>query len=291
MQRMVYVPPGGNVELPETCVEFSLAPPYIIGSVTGTGGPETTVISSSVPGVDGVFVHGIRTESREVTCFIHVDGEDRKDMYRKRFELIKKLTPGQEPGLLYYFNDYTVKRIAAFPQSSPSFTERIQNYNRAELRFLCPSPYWEDTVAQSGYMAYIDGGFRFPFQFKPSISFAALRNRTSLTNAGSVAAPVEITIRGPATNPAVVNETTGERFQVRRDLAEGETLQIRTKRGEKSVQLFRAGQEPEDAFQYIDLRSTFFQLVPGVNALRYESDNETEHARVTVRFREWYAGV
>ena len=50
MQRMVYVPPGGNVELPETCVEFSLAPPYIIGSVTGTGGPETTVISSSVPG-------------------------------------------------------------------------------------------------------------------------------------------------------------------------------------------------------------------------------------------------
>ena len=141
MQRMVYVPPGGNVELPETCVEFSLAPPYIIGSVTGTGGPETTVISSSVPGVDGVFVHGIRTESREVTCFIHVDGEDRKDMYRKRFELIKKLTPGQEPGLLYYFNDYTVKRIAAFPQSSPSFTERIQNYNRAELRFLCPSPY------------------------------------------------------------------------------------------------------------------------------------------------------
>ena len=49
MQRMVYVPPGGNVELPETCVEFSLAPPYIIGSVTGTGGPETTVISSSVP--------------------------------------------------------------------------------------------------------------------------------------------------------------------------------------------------------------------------------------------------
>lgn len=291
MQRIIYVPPGGNIELPGTCVEFSLTPPYIIGSVTGTGGPETTVLSSSVPGVDGVFVHGIRAESREITCFIHVDGDDRKDMYRKRFELIRKLAPDQEPGMLYYANDYTAKRIAAYPQSSPSFTERIRNYNRAELRFLCPSPYWEDTVTQSGYMAYLNGGFRFPFLFKPTISFAALRNHTSLTNAGSVPTPVEITIRGPATNPAVVNVTTGERFQVRQTLAQGETLQINTKRGEKSVKLIRADQEPEDAFQYIDLHSTFFQLVPGVNELRYESDNETEHARVTVRFREWYAGV
>lgn len=291
MQRLVYVPPGGSIELPDTCVEFSLTPPYIIGSVTGTGGPETTVLSSSVPGVDGVFVHGIRAESREVTCFIHVDGDDRKDMYRKRFELVKKLTPGRAPGTLYYANDYTVKRIAAYPKSSPSFTERIRNYNRAELSFLCPSPYWEDTVSQSGYMAYLNGGFKFPFRFKPAISFAALRNHASLVNAGSVPAPVEIVIQGPATNPAVVNATTGERFQVRQTLAEGEVLEIGTKRGAKSVKLTRAGREPEDAFQYVDLGSTFFQLVPGTNELRYESQNEAEHARVTVRFRELYAGV
>lgn len=291
MQRIVYVPPGGKIELPDTCVEFSLSPPYIIGSVTGTGNPETTVISSSVPGVDGVFVHGIRAESREITCFVHVDGGSRQDMYRKRFELAKKLAPSQTPGTLYYTNDYTVKRIAAFPAASPSFTDRIQNYNRAELKFLCPSPYWEDAALQSGYMAYISGGFKFPFRFKPTISFSALRNHTSLVNAGSVPAPVEIVIQGPATNPAVVNVTTGERLQVRQLLKDGETLEIHTKRGAKSVRITRDGGAPEDAFQYVDLHSTFFQLAPGVNELRYESENEAEHTRVTVRFRELYAGV
>lgn len=291
MQRLVYVPPGGNIELPDTCVEFSLTPPYIIGSVTGTGGPETTVISSNVPGVDGMFVHGIRAESREVTCYIHVDGDDRRDMYRKRFELNKMLTPGQTPGMLYYTNDYTVKRIEAFPKSSPRYTDRIQNYNRAELIFLCPSPYWEDTVTQSGFMAYINGGFKFPFRFRPAISFAALQKQTVLNNAGSVPAPVEIVIQGPATNPTVVNQTTGERLQVRRSLAEGEILEINTKRGAKSVKLTKPGQDPEDAFQYVDLHSTFLQLRPGVNELRYESENEAEQTRVTVRFRELYAGV
>lgn len=143
MQRIVYVPPGGDLNLPDTCAAFALSPPYIIGSVKGTGGPELTVLSATVPGVDGVFIRGIRAESREVSCFIHVEGEGRRDMYQKRAELAGLLAPRAEAGMLYYTNDAGVRRIAAYPLTSPEFTDRLQNYNRAELKFFCPSPYWE----------------------------------------------------------------------------------------------------------------------------------------------------
>lgn len=289
MQRIVYVPPGKSLQDTDYCVVFELAPPYIIGSVSGTGGADNTIISNSVPGLDGVYVQGIRTESRVITCFIHVDGRDRKDMYDKRFTLIQRLAASDTPGMLYYYNDYTTMRIAAIPQSSPNFTDRIKNYNRADISFYCPSPYWESLIDKSGYMAYTDAGFEFPFEF--DISFAALSNETVLLNSGSVPAPLEITIHGPASNPVIINDTTGDKIGLSKELQTGETLVINTKRGNKSVVIHHTDGSIEDAFQYIDPSTEFFSLQPGENRLLYQSDNESEQTQIYIKYRELYVGV
>lgn len=289
MQRIVYVPPKGSIDLPETCVELSLSPPYILGGVSGTGGVETSLISSAIPGLAGAYVHGVRTETREITCFVHVKGDTREEMYRRRFALARMLAVSDDPGTLYYYNDHASLRIPAYPLSSPSFTSRISNYNRAELRFLCPSPYWESLEVKSGYMAYMDTGFTFPFSF--DISFAALKNQTTLKNDGSVPSPLEITILGPADYPVIANATTGEELQINHTLTEGERLFIHTKRGEKSVVIQREGGTEEDAFHYIAPRSVFFQLAPGDNVLKYSSSNESEQTQVFLTYRELFAGV
>ena len=289
MQKLIYVPPGGSLTKPDTCVELSLAPPYILGSVTGTGGPEVTVLSSTVPGADGAFVQGVRRESREVKCAVHVEGNNREDMYRKRARLAGLLAPSSAPGVLYYLNDYTTKRIAAIPTASPEFTGRVKDYCRADVTFFCPFPHWEDPEERSGYMAYLDEGFTFPFEF--NIQFAALANKTGIVNNGSVPVPLEITVKGPATNPAVVNDTTGEYIRLSSTLEEGESLAINTRRGSKSVVITRADGTAEDAYHYLDPRSVFFQLQPGENQLKYQSDNESEQTQVTLRYHELYAGV
>lgn len=289
MQRLLYVPPGGSIDMLETCVEFSLTPPYIIGSVSGTGGAESTIISTAIPGLDGVYVHGVRTESREITCFIHIKGDTREEMYRKRFELARELAISSTPGTLYYYNDFAAFRIQAFPISSPVFTDRISNYNRAELRFSCPSPYWESLAEKSGYMAYLDVGFQFPFEF--AISFASMKNETLLTNTGSVPSPLEITILGPATNPRILNVTTGEEILLQHLIGAGEKLIIQTRRGNKSVTLVREDGTQEDAFHYLDTRSVFFQLIPGANLLKYSSRDESEQTQVLLKYRELFAGV
>lgn len=289
MQKLIYVPPMGDISRPETCAELSLASPYIIGSVTGTGGPEVTVLSSTVPGVDGAFVQGIRQETRQVKCFVHVKGENRADMYAKRFALAKLLAPTPEPGYLYYINDFTVQRIKAIPTSSPDFTDRIHDYSRAEITFYCPSPHWEDPEEKSGYMAWLDEGFTFPFEF--NIQFASLANKADIINNGSVAAPVEITITGPATNPTIRNNTTGEYIRLSTILREDEILTIYTQRGAKRVTITRKGGGAEDAYHYIDPTSTFWQLQPGRNALEYQSDDESELTQVEIRYHELYTGV
>lgn len=290
MQQIIYVPPEGNYEIPDTCVTFALAPPYVIGSVSGTSGTEVSLISNTIPGVDGIYLHGVRTESREISFFIHVDGESRRDMYQKRFELIQKLAPRDTPGMLYYTNDYTTKRIAAIPLRCPDFTERIRNYNKAEISFLCPSPYWESLTEKSGYMAYLDEGFQFPLEFYPTVSFAAIENQVMLINDGSISTPLHITIAGPATNPSVTNETTGEQIRLLQSLTASQVLEIDTKRGQKSVTIIE-GSNRQDAFQYLDPQSVFFSLVPGNNLLRYKSDNESEMTQVDLRYRELFAGV
>ena len=288
MQQITYVPPGGSYEDPERRVDLALAPPYIIGTLSGTGGPELTVLSSTAPGVAGVLSGGIHVEPREISCTIHERGNDRRGMYENRFRLIQMLAPYEDEGMLYYANDYITLRISARPLNAPEFTARLCHYNQAELRFWCPFPYWESLTEQSSQMAYLDEGFTFPFSF--DISFASMQNKAAVLNSGSVPAPLEITIRGPATNPAVINDTTGEQIKIFHTIAEGELLKINTRQGKKSVRIESGGIE-KDAFHYIDPQSSFFQLQPGENLLRYSSEDETEPTQVLVRFRELYAGV
>lgn len=296
MQKIIYVPPGGSLDDTSARAEFSLTPPYIIGTVSGTGGAETTILSSAVPGLPGAYLQGVRAESRVISFFINVSGSGRKDMYENRFALVKLLTPRETPGTLYYTNDYKTLRIAAIPQTTPGFSERLENYNRAELSFWCPSPYFEELTEKTGQMAFLNEGFTFPFSFGVKgaagygVSFASVQKEVVLHNAGSVPTPIEVSIKGPANQPAIVNLTTGERVGLSHTLLEGETLQINTKKGEKKVLIQKTSGE-EDAFHYIDPQSVFFELQPGDNLLKYESADETEPTQILVRYRELYAGV
>lgn len=296
MQKLTYVPPGESIERPDQCAVFSLSPPYILGTVSGVGGAETSLVQDTVPGVDGSYVYTTRTESREVNATIHVQGVTRQGMYEKRFGLIRKLSPRKEPGTLYYQNDYISVRIAAYPANAAEFAARILNWNTAQLTFRCPFPFWE-SVEESppAYMAYLDSGLEWPMEFAPEddrlIEFSALANRCSVENSGSVETPVCLTISGPAENPAVLNLTSGEIIRVKKTLKEGETLIIYTKPGEKSVTLVDTDGVRSNAFAYIDLQSTFFQLQPGINELQYESGNNSEQTKVIIQFREQYAGV
>lgn len=292
MQRLVYVPPGGSIDDLTGCAEFAFKEPYILSELSGVSGVEHTLIASTAAGLDGVCVQSVRAESREIPCTVYVKGNTRQEMYKNRMNLISKLSPGSTPGVLYYENDYNKVKINAYPTTPASFTERLKNYNKCDVVFIAPSPYWEGLETYSESIAYQDDvGFEFPLCFDPDITFGTQNNTVEIMYEGTKPAPVRITISGEAPSPQITNETTGETILVSNiSLEAGDNLTIYTKRGEKSVKLHSGG-VTSDAFHLIDITSKFWQLQPGRNVITYKSADDNKHARVLIEYSNLYAGV
>lgn len=286
MQKLVYVPPGYKYK---DGVVLTAAEPFIMSTVKGLGGVENSILSSTVVGMNGSYYQGNRTEPRVIPCTVYVHGKNRRDMYEQRCRLIGMLTAKDKLGTLYYTNDYISVKLAATPHIPPDFTERIKNYNKADIQFWCPSPDWEALESRKETIAYVEGiSFKLPFQFP--VSFSMLKDEIDIDYIGTAPAPVKITIAGPAENPTLTNETTVKSIGLLgKSLASGEELVINTERGKKSVKLHKDG-VVQDAFQYINPVSEFWNLECGNNHIVYKSDDSLA-TRISIEYVERYSGV
>lgn len=290
MQKLVYVPPGANQS---DGVVLTTAEPYILSTISGVGGVEASILSADIAGMDGTYMQGVHVEPREIPCTVYVHGTDRADMYRKRFDLISKLTPQSKCGKLYYSNDGLNGRdlvIEAVPRLPPDFAERLKNYNKADISFYCPYPFWSDIGSQTIRVGFDDKvGFRLPFEFG-TITFGNLTNRQIIDCKSSVPIPMEITFVGPAEAPSITNVTTGDTLRLSDIIIQaGERLIINTERGAKSVTFINNKGQSSNAFQYITPDSVFFSLVPGINELLYQGG--VEKTKVYIKYTNRYAGV
>ncbi|MFC6038432.1 hypothetical protein ACFPYN_03085 [Paenisporosarcina macmurdoensis] len=101
-----------------------------------------------------------------------------------------------------------------------------------------------------------------------------------------------MTFEGPATSPIrIENETTGEFIEVSQSLLAGEKLWISTEFGKKRVDRIAVDGTRTNAFNYINLASTFFQLESGNNLLTYSTGEDFEKAPVTIKFYPRYLAV
>ena len=102
---------------------------------------------------------------------------------------------------------------------------------------------------------------------------------------------MQIEYVGPALNPRITNETTGEFIQVNMEIGEKEKLVIDTREGKETVNLITP-HETRDVYNSIDLRSTFFKLIIGKNLIKYSSDIEGAKDKVTIiDYSNKYVGV
>ena len=225
MQKLVYVPPGGDYDDSQKRVILTAEEPFVLSSVKGLGGPEAEIISTEIVSASGEYYRGCRYTPRNIPCSVYVKGRDRADMYRQRTKLIGILRPEDQPGTLYYENDYISVKVAAIPRVPPDFTDRIKNYSRSDVAFYCPVPEWISLEEQEKSMAYIEGSeFTFPCTFDPSISFVHTVNTLDIEYNGTAPAPVKITVLGPSESPVIRNLTTNKSIGILRPLSVNEIL-------------------------------------------------------------------
>jgi len=131
----------------------------------------------------------------------------------------------------------------------------------------------------------------FSFPFSGTFEMGVQRDRRMINNDGDAPSPLEVEFHGPATNPKITNNTTGEYIKVNQTLGENEIMKIDTTPGKKTVYFIEEDGTERNVFNWIDLESTFFQLVIGENEIQYTADNDIQGAEVNMYYQKRYVGV
>jgi len=283
LQKLTFISARGE------SITFGNSKPFILSHIDGTGGVSSDIKSTRSPYQDGSTLSGVQLSDRLVAISGALMAGSPEEMYELR-RTLSRILSAKQPGTLIYTNDARSYAAKAICEDSPVFGSRHASNQLFTASFLCPDPYWLDESETVKELKFEEGGLSFPLKLSSMFAFSAYRGNFS--NDGDVESPVLIHYQGPAKNPLVQNETTGEFIKVNYDLGDNDVLEINTAFGAKRVEVVAGDGNRTNVFHWIDLDSTFFQLMPGENMLRYDSDEEAdrERARVTIYWFNRYAG-
>lgn len=284
MQKATFINTRGE------SVAFGSSGIFVLSSIEGTGAPPTNIKTTRSPYQDGSSFVGVQLDERDLTIKGFIKGQNLQHMYELRQELARILNPKLGPGKLIYTNNARSYAIDVIPDGSPSYGDRHVYNQMFVIGMVALDPYWRDENRTVKGLRFESGGMTFPLRLPTQFALSAYRG--TFTNSGDVDAPVEIWYQGPATNPVVHNETTGEYIKVNYELAQNDTLIISTAFGNKRVEVLNSDGTRTNVFHWIDLGSKFFQLRPGQNILKYGSDKDSDQqaATVTVYWNNRYIG-
>lgn len=269
----------------------------LLSHIEGLGYPGATSQKSQGVNQDGCNSEDSLLDPRVIKLDITIRTKNREKLYelrRRIFRLINPKTYNQATGkrgelLIYYTNDYKTYRIYGKVEDSADFNDRKQNHDKATISFYCSDPYWLDEIGQDIEIKSVRGGLKFPLRL--ANKFAVVSFYKQIDNEGDTEAPVQIEYVGPAKNPRITNETTGEFIQVNMEINEKEKLVIDTREGKETVNLITP-HETKDVYNNIDLNSTFFKLIVGKNLIKYSSDIEGAKDKVTIKdYSNMYTGA
>lgn len=269
-------------------LEVGKGKPFRLLSIEGIEAGEMELSTADNVLYDGSKIRNRRIKFRPITIECEYTGDDKEA--QRRF--LAGFFNVHYDGILKI--DYAgVKRETLYIVEG--FRAKIENvYN--PLRFLvhlyCPVPFLLGNIIHSQEMADWVGGLRFPLQLPMMFAGRSTRQSTIIRNDGDVPTPITFEFLGPAVNPKVVKDDTGEYIQVNREIGEDEKLIVSTGFGDKRVILKnRITGEETNAFGWIDLGSTFFQLDVGNNLISYSAESGQETAKVWIKWRNRYLGV
>lgn len=218
---------------------------------------------------------------------IEFDYMDIKNSEDIRQYLIKFFNPRFQGTLFINYDGverYISYRLERFKNKRTNLYEPLNIV--ADL--ICPEPHFNDVFTSEEIATWIGGWkfkFKLPFRFKQKG-----KPRKNVYNDGHLETPIKIIFKGPAVNPKVTNLTTGEFIQVNRTLTSDDILYINTEFGNKTVEIEKDGVK-KNAFNYINLDSTFFKLQVGDNLIEYGTENNLDPQSVQIIYRNKYLGI
>lgn len=233
-------------------------------------------------------------EDREVDLEATIIASDRTERDTLKRMVDEVLNPLDT--LIIKYNNVEVRReIVCSAEETPSYATEFKNNNNFILKFNisfeCFKPFWVDQEENILNVETWEGGFEFEFQLSDEgLEFARKGpNEIEINNYGNVESPLEIYFKGPALNPSIVLNDS-KYIKVNRILLEDEILYINTSYDDKRVQVIR-NDIVQQAYHYIDIESTFFDLGTGTNKVSYSTEGDYLPQQVIIKYKNHYYSV
>jgi hypothetical protein len=285
MKRIIFTNARGQ------SVELKSSAPFLLQSIDGLGDVDADVQTQKAPFQDGSTYIDSVLQERAISLEVVILSKDKPTLLQQRQFLASVFNPKLGKGVLRYENGETIREIEAVPDGVPVFPSGRENrgpfFQKALVNLLCPNPFWKSTEITEE--PTFEPLFQFPFEGVFEIGIQ--RDKRIIVNDGDAPAPLYIEFYGPAVNPKITNKTTGEFIKVNQTLQEGEVMKIDTTPGKKSVYFVQPDGTERNVFNWIDLESTFFQLVVGENEIEYSADSDIQGAIVNIRYNKLYNAV
>lgn len=271
-------------------IEFSLSKPFLLKGIEGLSDVGATTKTYKGYNQDGEIYKNSLFEKRQIVIKFNLLSDSPENLIRIRDKITRVFNPKLGVGNLYYYYQGIERVIKCVPDGSPVMQLiSFKSDCSGEVVLLAHDPYWKDIDKSGEIISTWIGGwkfkFRLPFTFKQKGD-----SKKNIINEGHVETPIEIIFKGPALNPCIKNNKTNEFIKITRELTSDDILYITTEYGNKKVEIERNGIK-NNAFNYIDLDSTFFQLKVGDNMIEYTTDNDLEPQSVEIRYRNRYIAI
>lgn len=270
-------------------ITFSINKPFLLASLDGFSSVTAEINSIKGYSQDGSTYNSTFLDSRQLVIGFSLLADSKEDLMLFRDRIFRVFNPKLGEGYLYYSYAGVERKIKCVPESVPiiNIISRRKDCS-GEVILIAHNPFFTDIDEKLIELTTWTGGLNFPLNLPFTLKQKG-ENIKNIYNDGHVDTPIEIIFKGPAIDPRIENKTTGEFIQVNRQLTSEDTLYITTEYGNKKVEIERNGVR-ENAFNYINLNSTFFNLGLGDNLIEY-STKSLESKGVSIKYYNKYLGI
>lgn len=266
-------------------LEISYQGDFFLSSVDGLSNLTSTLDVRQTAQIDGGIYTGEIVQPRNIVLNILIY----RDLERKRNQILSFFLP-RSTGTLTYTGDMVSRKID-YRVESINIPDSNVPYKIITVSLICPDPYFRDVDEFSKNMAGKTPLLTAPFVLLPhgsALSALVLKHEAAIINEGVKSTGMVITFlaKGEVVNPRLDNLTTGEYIQVNVTMSQGQRLIVNTNRGNKRITLDGANISNKK-----DRMSTFVQLIPGENILKYSAQSGQTNLDVFPRWSAEFTGV
>lgn len=253
--------------------------------------PPIAVTRESVPLQPGARFRQARHQVRELTVPILLDDPNPVMQRATLRRLAQILDPVRGAGALRVTaidgqaREIACRYVSGFEGAmteatwSPVMARRV-------LVFQADDPYWYDATPVTAQYGLSTPSVFFPI-FPLVLSASTVLADATLVNDGDVEAWPVWDVAGPGDNLVLRNLTTGRAIVLNSSLTLGQSVEIDTRPGAKTV----VRNDGANLFGQLSADSALWQLVRGSNLVRLELNGATVDSTVSLSFRRRWLGA